>query len=234
MIIASPFTSSSAAGVRSLIPTKFVAGSTYSTPPSTSKLPVITTLVKSAAAGTLEPITVPSMSPPLISTLLNVLVPLLVTLPVTSPTKLPLNCELAVIVVPVIAAGIVLPIIVSSIVPPVTLILLNELEPVLVILPVTSPVTLPSKSAVITPAAKSPLASRATIVPDVFKAVASLVIVIAPVDALMLKPVPLTAALVTPSLVNVITSVVAFVVIVKPVLPANVKVSVSVSATTVV
>ena len=77
-----------------------------------------------------------------------------------------------------------------------------------------------------------PLASRATIVPASLFEVASLLIVTAPVERSIVKPVPLTAALVTPLLVNVIVSVPAFVVIVKPVLPAKLTVSVSVFAST--
>ena len=84
----------------------------------------------------------------------------------------------------------------------------------------------------ITPAAKLPLASRATTVLAVFNAVALLLIVIAPVLTSIARPVPVTAALVTPLLVNVTVSVPALVVIVKPVLPANVNVSVAVSAST--
>ena len=60
-----------------------------------------------------------------------------------------------------------------------------------------------------------------------------LVIVTAPVAWLMLRPVPLTAALVTPLLVNVTDLAVLSVVMSKPVLPTYVNVSVGVIGTTV-
>ena len=60
------------------------------------------------------------------------------------------------------------PIGVPSTLPPVMATLANELAPLLVTLPVKSPVTLPVKLLVIIPALKLPLASRATTVLGVF------------------------------------------------------------------
>ena len=98
---------------------------------------------------------------------------------------------------------------------------------------VVAVLALPTNAAVIVLAVKLPLASRATIVLAVLALVAFELTVIEPVELSMLRPVPLTAALVTPLLVNVTVSVPASVVIVKPVLPANVTVSFSSPAVTV-
>ena len=134
-----PVTSRASVGVGLLIPTISVVVLTNNTPLAMFKLPVVVTTVKSPVLGVELPTAVPSIVPPVTVILENELEPVLVTLPVTSPVKLPENPVLAVIVVPVIAAGAVPPIIALSIAPPLTSILAKELVPELVILPVTLP-----------------------------------------------------------------------------------------------
>ena len=112
---------------------------TNNTPLATSRLPVVVTVVKAPVFGVALPIVVLSMAPPFTSIPANVLVPALVISPVTLPVKLPEKPVLAVIVVPVTAAGTAPPIIALSMAPPLTSMLAKELVPALVMLPVTLP-----------------------------------------------------------------------------------------------